>query len=123
VHQPIEARSAFGHRNPSRAFRILRDHVNELLEANYTEVAAMAAVEFINMMVAIDRLPDAARVLGYLKKSGDFGAPSLPEHSSPMPPARSPPARDQAQTWGDNLDKDSMLSRRSRACATYSTNS
>lgn len=57
-----------------RAFRILRSHVEELLRTDYTDIAGNAAVEFINMMVAIDRLPDAARVLGYLATTGDFGA-------------------------------------------------
>lgn len=36
--------------------------------------AANAAVEFINMMATIDRLPAAARVLDYLGAAGDFGA-------------------------------------------------
>jgi predicted ATPase/DNA-binding SARP family transcriptional activator len=77
VNKPVEARSAFRRGNRSRAFRILRSHVDELLETDYTDVARLAAVEFVNMMAAIDRLHDAARVLGYLAATGDFGALAL----------------------------------------------
>jgi predicted ATPase/DNA-binding SARP family transcriptional activator len=72
--KPIEARSAFRRGNRADAFRILRDHVDELLRTDYTETATQAAVEFVTMMAAVDRLPDAARVLGYLTTTGDFGA-------------------------------------------------
>ena len=74
VNKPIEARAAFRRGNRSAAFRILRAYVNELLETDYPDLAANAAVEFINMMAIIDRLPAAARVLDYLRAAGDFGA-------------------------------------------------
>ena len=112
VHQPIEARSAFRRGNSSQAFRILRDHVDELLVANYTEVAAMAAVEFINMMAAVDRLSDAARVLGYLEKSGDFGAlasRTLVAEAVSTIDASSGPSRDVGQRPGPQLDARQAL--------------
>ena len=74
VNKPIEARAAFRRGNRSAAFRILRAYVDELLETDYPDLAANAAVEFINMMAIIDRLPAAARVLDYLRAAGDFGA-------------------------------------------------
>ena len=74
VNKPIEARAAFRRGNRSAAFRILRAYVHELLETDYPDLAANAAVEFINMMATIDRLPAAARVLDYLAAAGDFGA-------------------------------------------------
>jgi predicted ATPase/class 3 adenylate cyclase len=74
VNKPIEARAAFRRGNRSAAFRILRAYVHELLETDYPDLAANAAVEFINMMAIIDRLPAAARVLDYLRGAGDFGA-------------------------------------------------
>ena len=74
VNKPIEARAAFRRGNRSAAFRILRAYVHELLETDYPDLAANAAVEFINMMAIIDRLPAAARVLDYLRAAGDFGA-------------------------------------------------
>jgi predicted ATPase/DNA-binding SARP family transcriptional activator len=74
VNKPIEARAAFRRGNRSAAFRILRAYVHELLETDYPDLAANAAVEFINEMAIIDRLPAAARVLDYLRGAGDFGA-------------------------------------------------
>ncbi len=74
MNAPVDARSAFRRGNRSRAFRILRAHVDELLRTRYTDIASNAAVEFINMMASIDRLKDAARVLSYLATAGDFGA-------------------------------------------------
>ena len=74
VNKPIEARAAFRRGNRSAAFRILRAYVHELLETDYPDLAANAAVEFINEMAIIDRLPAAARVLDYLRTAGDFGA-------------------------------------------------
>ena len=74
VNKPIEARAAFRRGNRSAAFRILRAYVDELLETDYPDLATNAAVEFINMMATIDRLPAAARVLDYLATAGDFGA-------------------------------------------------
>jgi len=73
VNEPAQARAAFRRGHQSRAFRILRSHVIELLETDYTDLAKNAAIEFINMMAALDRLPEAARILGYLAGAGDFG--------------------------------------------------
>ncbi|WP_218038363.1 BTAD domain-containing putative transcriptional regulator [Acrocarpospora pleiomorpha] len=77
VGKPMEARSAFRRGDRPGAFRILRSYVEELLETDYTDVARIAAVEFVNMMAAIGRLRDAARVLDYLATTGDFGALAL----------------------------------------------
>jgi hypothetical protein len=74
VNKSIEARAAFRRGNRAGAFRTLRGYVDELLETDYPDLATNAAVEFINMMAAIDRLPAAATVLGYLQAAGDFGA-------------------------------------------------
>ena len=74
VNEPAQARAAFRRGHQSRAFRILRSHVDELLETDYTDLAKNAAIEFINMMAAVDRVPEAARILGYLASTGDFGA-------------------------------------------------
>ena len=74
VNKPIEARAAFRRGIRWTAFRVLRDYVEQLLETDYPDLASNAAVEFINMMVAIDRLPAGARVLGYLRAAGDLGA-------------------------------------------------
>ncbi|MDN5857167.1 MAG: NB-ARC domain-containing protein, partial [Pseudonocardia sp.] len=74
VNAPVDARSAFRRGDRPRAFRILRSHVDELLRTGNTDIAGNAAVEFINMMASVDRVHDAARVLGHLATAGDFGA-------------------------------------------------
>ncbi len=56
-----------------RAYRILRENIDGLLDTDYTDVTRMIAVEFITMMAAIDRLADAAGVLTYLDTTGDYG--------------------------------------------------
>jgi hypothetical protein len=74
VNEPAQARKAFRNGHQTQALRILRSHVQELLETDYTDLARLAAVEFVNMMVAINRIPEAARILGYLVGTGDFGS-------------------------------------------------
>jgi hypothetical protein len=73
VNEPVSAGSAFRRGNRLDAFRILHTYVHDLLVTDYTDLAGLAAVEFINMMVASDREPDAARMLEYLTQSGAFG--------------------------------------------------
>jgi predicted ATPase/DNA-binding SARP family transcriptional activator len=73
VNEPARARKAFKNGQRSQAFRILHSHVQELLETDYTDLGKLAAVEFVNMMSAINRLPEAARILSYLAGTGDFG--------------------------------------------------
>ncbi len=74
-NRPIEARIAFRHGDRPRAFRILRSHVAELADTDNMQGASIAAVEFINMMTALERLPDAARMLDYLETTGLLDAP------------------------------------------------
>ena len=74
VNKPIEARAAFRRGNRSAAYRILRAYIDELLDSDYQDLATNAAVEFINMMATIDRLPAAARVLDYLATAGALAA-------------------------------------------------
>lgn len=73
VIQTVEARMAFEQGDRPRAYRILRDNVETLLDTDYTDVTRMVAVEFITMMAGADRLGDAADVLTYLDTTGDFG--------------------------------------------------
>ena len=40
---------------------------------NYVDSARIVAVEFVNMMAAVDRLVEAARVLAYLDTTEGFG--------------------------------------------------
>jgi predicted ATPase/DNA-binding SARP family transcriptional activator/class 3 adenylate cyclase len=72
VIQTVEARMAFEQGDRARAYRLLRDNIDTLLDSDYTDVTRMVAIEFITIMAAIDRLPEAAHVLPYLDTTGDF---------------------------------------------------
>jgi predicted ATPase len=74
VLQTAQARLAFEHGERRRAYRILRDNIEVLLDSDYTDVTRMVAVEFITMVSALDRLTDAARVLPCLDTTGDFAS-------------------------------------------------
>ena len=73
VIQTATARMAFERGDRPRAYRILRDNIDTVLDADYVDVTRMVAVEFITMMAAINRLPEAAQVLTYLDTTGDYG--------------------------------------------------
>lgn len=73
ANRTTEARRALRRGDPDTAFESLRAHVDELLETGDVVAASVVAVEFIAITRAT--VPDeAARVLGYLKHAGDFGA-------------------------------------------------
>jgi hypothetical protein len=57
----------------SRGIRMVRDDVDRLLDTGYVDGVRLVAVEFINLMAAVDRLAEAARVLSYLDTTADFG--------------------------------------------------
>jgi hypothetical protein len=122
VNKPIEARAAFRWGDRSAAFRILRACVHELLETDYPDLAANVAVEFINEMAVVDRLPAAARVLD---TSGPpaISVPSLPGPWLPMPPSRSPPTRTAWVSRIGHPNPGSTLGTRSGTCGTSSTRS
>ena len=94
VSRPIEARAAFRRGDPTRAFEILRAHVDDLLQTDVMDVARLAALEFVTMMAAQDRLADAGPVLPYLEATGGFGelaARTMSQDADAAPgPATSP---------------------------------
>lgn len=73
VVQTATARMAFEQGDRERAYLTLRDNVDTVLDADYTDVTRMIAVEFITMMADGDRLAEAAQVLAYLDTTGDYG--------------------------------------------------
>ncbi|MQA15066.1 MAG: AfsR/SARP family transcriptional regulator [Pseudonocardiaceae bacterium] len=73
ANRTVEARAVFDQGERSRAFAILRDHVDTVLDTDYVDVARMIVIEFVYMMAAVDRLTEAARVLTYLDTTGGFG--------------------------------------------------
>ena len=79
THSPnkaIEAGAVFRRGDRTRAFRILRTHVDELLDDDNMQAACVTTVEFVNMTATVDRLPDAARMLGFLETTGLLDAPA-----------------------------------------------
>jgi hypothetical protein len=110
-NQPIEARAAFRRGNRSRAFRILRSHIDDLLATDNVGAGAVC-VEFINMMAAIDRLKDAARMLGYLEAMGHFGAlasNTIVADAATKIAANTGHIADQEQAPGQHLDDRQAL--------------
>ena len=78
VNEPAQARAALRRGDQSQAFRILRSYVEELLETDYTDLARNAAIEFINMMTAIGRLPEAERITGLPRQHRRLRKPRSP---------------------------------------------
>ena len=74
ANQLVEARSAFRRGRHSRAFGLLGTYIDEQFEVDNVAVASVVCVEFINMMVAIDRYAEAAHMLAYLAAANEFGA-------------------------------------------------
>ena len=76
-NRPIEARALFRRGDRAAAFRLLRAHVVELLEEDGMHGADITAVEFVDMMARSDRLPEAARMLGYLEATNLLDTPAF----------------------------------------------
>lgn len=74
ANKSTEARAAFRRGSHQRAFELLRSHIDELLDTDNVVAASVVCIEFITMMAAIDRVSEAAHMLGYLQGAGDFGA-------------------------------------------------
>ncbi len=78
-HAPMRARSALRRGDTERASRILRKHIDELIETDNVYVSEMACIEFIALMLVVDRLPDAARILGFMERTELLDAPHFGE--------------------------------------------
>ncbi|MFI6601466.1 AfsR/SARP family transcriptional regulator [Nonomuraea sp. NPDC050536] len=74
ANKATEARSLFRRGDRLRAFQLLRSHIDELIETDNVIAASVVCIEFINMTAAIDRIAEAAHMLGYLEAVNDFGA-------------------------------------------------
>jgi len=70
----IQARVVFRRGDRSRALRIIRSYIDDLVEADDVVAGSVVCVEFITMMATLGRLAEAAVMLGYLEASNEFGA-------------------------------------------------
>jgi hypothetical protein len=73
-NKPLEARAAFRRSNQIRAFRILSDHIQELLQADNMHAVSIACIEFVNMMTGVGRSAEAAHIATYLETTGQLAA-------------------------------------------------
>jgi predicted ATPase/DNA-binding SARP family transcriptional activator len=89
THSPnrtVEARVAFRRGDRPRAFRVLRAHVEDLLDSDNMQGACVASVEFVSMLARSGRLAEAEPVLAYLKGSGLLDAPVWRAQLAPVLP-------------------------------------
>ncbi|TMR22383.1 hypothetical protein ETD86_11840 [Nonomuraea turkmeniaca] len=110
ANKAIEARSAFRRGHRAQAFQLLRSYIDELIETGNVIAASVVSIEFINMMAAIDRLPEAVYVIDYLEAINDFGAlatRTLVAEAAHKVAARS--STDRAGASGDRLDDRQAL--------------
>jgi len=77
VNGPMEARSALRRGDGPGAIRILRDHLEMITDTDVSGFVRLACMPFIEVMVDVDQLGDAAPVLRFLETSGTFGSLTL----------------------------------------------
>ena len=77
LKNPLAARAALRRGDRLQAFEIFRSYIDELLVNDNMYIGKFACVEFIRMMVKVDRLPEAARILGFLESTGSLDVPAL----------------------------------------------
>jgi hypothetical protein len=77
LKNPLQARSAFRRGDRPQAFELLRSYADELLDNDNMYVGRFACGEFIRMMVKVDHVPEAARILGFLESADSLGAANL----------------------------------------------
>lgn len=104
--QAHEARRVFRGGDRHRAYRILRAHIDTILDTDNMQGGLIAAIEYINMMVAVDRLPHAAEAVKHLETTGLFDTPEWRDLIAPA-------ALDAAATIMAN-DNDSEADERGR---------
>jgi predicted ATPase/class 3 adenylate cyclase len=74
---PMRARAALRHGDTERSSRILRDHIEELIETDNVYASEMICIEFISLMVALGRLREAAPILGFMEQTDLLDAPNF----------------------------------------------
>lgn len=73
-NKSIVARTLFRRGEQDRAFRVLTTHIDELLDTGNMQAICVTCAEFVNMMAALDRLTDAARMLAHLDQAAPYWA-------------------------------------------------
>ena len=107
LKHPLEARAAFRRGQRSRAFEILRSYVEDLLDNDNVYVGKFACIEFVRMMITLDRRSEAARILGFLESTGSLEVSSLSSRLAVHPERTADdrgPDTDHERTIGRDLD-------------------
>ena len=78
-HDTLSARTAFRQGRRHEAYALLHNFFQELLEDDNASGVVLGGVEFVNIMVELGRLSDAAEVLGHFETYGmfDFKEPNF----------------------------------------------
>jgi predicted ATPase len=72
--QLVQARSAFRRGERARAIELMLAYVDQQLDTHNVVAASVVSIDFITMMARLDRLDEAAHMLGYLEEINEFGA-------------------------------------------------
>jgi predicted ATPase/DNA-binding SARP family transcriptional activator len=113
LKNPLEAREVLRRGDRRRAFEILRAYVDELLVNDNVFIGKFACIEFVGMMVKVDRRPEAARILGFLESSGALDISVLRSRfagDAGTAAADSEPDTDRERALGRDLDDRGALS-------------
>lgn len=73
LSKTLEARRAIRNSDAPLAFRLLAEHIDELLETENMIMARLVGVEFARMIVDFDRSAAVARIIAYVERSGPCG--------------------------------------------------
>lgn len=114
LNKPIEARAALRRGNQTEAFQLLHSFVDELLDNDNMSGAGFACIEFINTMAAVNRLHEAARMLGHLEATGMLNVEpaafkTLVADTAARIAADTTQALDSEQAIGRDLDQHQAL--------------
>ncbi len=77
LKNPLEARAALRRGDRSRAFEMLRSYIDELLANDNVYIGKFACIEFVGMMLRVDRRAEAARILGFLESTDSIELSAL----------------------------------------------
>lgn len=71
--RPAEVEALFERGDHQAALSLLLEHIDDVLAMGTVDVARLVAVAFVNVMVGLDRVEDAAPALAFLDTVGEFG--------------------------------------------------
>jgi predicted ATPase/DNA-binding SARP family transcriptional activator len=107
LKNPLAAAGALRRGDQSGAFHMLRSYIADVLDTDNVYVGKFACIEFVKMMVKVDRLPEAARILGFLEATDSLDLAGL--QSRVTGPTAADPAIVRERATGRNLDDRGAL--------------